>query len=174
MIVNLYLYSWSGISLGATHIYAELQPPGGNYVELKATLTARQAAALNKKRDALAPSHGLYKAGEQYEGFDTREAATQAGIKQWLTHCPSGTFLVLGNVSHCEPKPLLATSFLPPDEEAELKAQVQDIINKCEAIGWHDDPKNDDLMDRFYNNWRNLMRSWPQPTNFPNHEAEAG
>lgn len=50
MIVNLYLYSWSGIALGATHVYAELQWSGGNSVELKAALTARQAAELNKKR----------------------------------------------------------------------------------------------------------------------------
>lgn len=89
-----------------------------------------------------------------HNGFDTEEAAIEAAVKQWLTHCPTGKFLVLGDVCHYEPKPLLATSFLDEAAEAELKAQVQDIINKCAAIGWYDDPQNDDLMDKFCNNWK--------------------
>ena len=156
MIVYLYLSSWVGISLGATHYYAELQPSGDRKnVDIMDTLTAKQAAALNKKGVRY---YRPFKPGDQYKGFDTKEAAIQAGIEQWRTHFPDGKFLVLGRAGYCEPQPLLATSFLNEAAEAELKAKVQTIIDRCEEIGWFDDPKNDDEMDTLYNQWKGLLK----------------
>ena len=106
MIINLYITTWKGISEGAEHYYAELQGPHEtNYkkVELYDTLTPHQAAQLNKKNN----ERNLYKAGQSNVGFDTYEAAIQAGIREWKTHFPEATYLVLGKASYIEPKLLL-------------------------------------------------------------------
>ena len=153
MIINLHISSWQGISLGAEHYYAESQGPletDYKKVELCDTLTPRQAAHLNKKNN----ERNLYKAGELNKGFDTYEAAIQAGIREWKAHFPEASYLVLGKSSSIEPKPLLDSTLT---DDSELKAKVQAIVDQCEAIGWYDNPKNDDKMDSLYKEWAILL-----------------
>lgn len=153
MIINLHITSWQGVSLGAEHYYAELQGPdetGYKKVELHDILTSRQAARLNKKNG----ERSLYRAGERHKCFDTEDDAIQAGIREWKTHFPDATYLVLGSSSYIEPKPLLASSL---EDDSELKAKVQAIVDQCEAIGWHNNPRNDVKMDALYTEWAVLM-----------------
>ena len=152
-IINLKISTWQGISLGAEHFYVELQGKNKS-VELYDVLTKRQAVRLNKKDYATGYSFDLYSPGDKFRGFDTRDEAIASGKKEWLNHFPDAVFLVLGNRTHCEPKLLLDSTL---DDDSELKARIRKIFDKCDAIGFFDDPKNDDLMDKHCEEWETLL-----------------
>lgn len=145
--------------MGATHYYAELQ---GGYkydyknVELKNTLTPKQAAKLNKPE----VQFGLrpWKAGDLHRGFDSREDAIAAGVTRWMAHFPKASFLVLGKSSHINPKPILATT-LGSVMNNDVTRKGQEIVGECESLGWYDNPRNDDKMDELCKQWESLLSS---------------
>lgn len=152
MIVNLKITTWQGISLGAEHYYAKLQGDDKT-VELQDTLTKQQATRLNKKAYATGYSFDVHAPGDKHRGFDTREDAVEAGKREWLNYFPKAKFLVLGNRTYHEPKPILVSTVENTDS---LKEKAQTIVDKCEAIGLFDDPNND-LMDKYCNEWDALF-----------------
>jgi len=152
MIINLHITTYQGISLGAEHYYAELIGEDKT-VELQDILTIRQATRLNKKHRASGYNWNMHSPGDKFSGFDTKDDAIKEGIKEWLNHFPDARFLVLGG-NYFEPKPLLATV---AGNDAALKKAAQKIVDKCEAIGFFNNRKNDELMDLYCTKWDTLL-----------------
>jgi len=96
---TLDIYSWEGMSIGATHYYAEIRDPDfrskGN---VKHKMTIAEATAVNKKNRRMYNDelYELYMAtpGDETEGFDTKEDAITEAVKQWLEYAPAGSKLI--------------------------------------------------------------------------------
>ncbi len=112
--VWLKITSWRGISFGAIHYYGELQidveyPENGSF-ELRRTLTASQAARMNKMDRELRPGDkyaGRWRAGETTDGFDTREDVIKQARKVWKKMFPRHRRLVLGDSVYDKPEAVL-------------------------------------------------------------------
>lgn len=98
-IWTLDIYSWQGVSLGATHYYAEIRDPDyrskGN---IKHKMTKAEASAVNKKNRLMYNDDvaSMYRVspGDETEGFDTKEDAIAEAVRQWLEYAPAGSRLV--------------------------------------------------------------------------------
>lgn len=154
-IIHLELNTWIGSAPGASHFYAQLKPElgEGSPVSLGYNLTTRQAIAVNKSL----VSNGFstrYDAGDWYEGFISKDLAIKVAKKTWRNYFPGGTFLVLGERSSIEPKPILDGAV---DNIDAIKEESAKIIAECERLGWYDNPKNDKIMDQYYLVWARLV-----------------
>ncbi len=150
-IVYLKISTWQGISLGATHYYGELVMSAGEdyrVIELKKSLTKRQAAKLNKAADM----DWLYEPGDQYHGFDTKAEIIVLAVKTFRDHFPGADLLILGNPAYSEPMPILVG-----DSQANEKAE--ELVTAAEAIGGYGRGK-DKEMDKLVDAWRELIRPY--------------
>lgn len=156
-VVNLDITSYQGVTADATHWYVHLQGDLNDdleHIQLSAPLTPAHAAELNKDDGW---NTIMWKTGDMYTGFKKYHRDVQAGIDQWKKTFPEAKFLLLGRAVNVEPKPVLDTVF---ENDDKLKQKTAAIVEKGKAIGWYNDPKNDDLMDEYYNEWLTLLRTW--------------
>jgi hypothetical protein len=157
-LVHLHVSTLIG-SLGATHWYAELQTEDDDgelqIIELSHPLLTAEALDLNKSEEYTMMRD--FRVGEAYKGFWSREKAIEAGHQQWREQCPEGKFLVLGRALYEQPKIVVDTIYEDGDA---LKTAAVEIVDKCRAIGWFDNPKNDKLMDEYCLQWQVLLKTW--------------
>jgi len=134
-IVYLDITSWQGMSIGATHYYGKLRGYiGKEYktVELEYTMTARDAARLNKiDRD---PGFGDYfwAKGEKSSRFETEEKIEAVAIATYKAHYPDAIFLAVGDSGTGEPRRCI-------DGPDPIKAQMNELYARYEAErgkGW--------------------------------------
>jgi hypothetical protein len=97
--MQLEIYSWMGLSLGAIHFYAELHnSEGHSFGRLQHVLSENNVIKNNSKlRQMYSDSfYELYKVtvGEFGDGFDTKEEAIEEAIRQWSLLYPNSTLLV--------------------------------------------------------------------------------
>lgn len=155
-LVHLHVSTLRG-SIGATHWYVELQTEDDDgeleIIELSHPLSTAETDDLNKSEEYTMMRD--FRVGETYNGFWSREKAIEAGRQQWREQCPEGKFLVLGRAIYEEPKIVVDTIY---EDKDTLKAAAGEIVDKCRAIGWFDDPKNDKLMDEYCLQWQVLLR----------------
>lgn len=156
-LVHLYVSTLRGVSIGATHWYVELQTEDDDgeleIIELSHPLSTAETDDLNKSEEYTMMRD--FRVGESYKGFWSREKAIEAGSQQWREQCPEGKFLVLGRALSEEPKIVVGTIY---EGEDTFKAAAAEIVDKCIAIGWFNNPKNDKLMDEYCLQWQMLLR----------------
>jgi len=95
------MYSWVGLSLGATHIYGELRgyDKDGNIkiVKLMALMSSAQAIRMNKKQRWDFPGRKYFanhKHGDETDCFETEEDVIARAKHVWKTHFPHGELLL--------------------------------------------------------------------------------
>lgn len=103
-IVYIETSTWSGISPGAIHIYAELRC-NGESISLTKKLSARSAATVNKSREGLL--YRPFKAGDDVDFFDSYEEIEKIALRQWKKEFPDAEILILGSASACDPQKVL-------------------------------------------------------------------
>jgi hypothetical protein len=144
-VVHLYISSWIGTSLGATHFYGELQGEiDSEYkkVELMDTLTSAQAVRLRKS------GYNYLDAGDLYSGFDTRDDVIKMGVEQFRQHFPAADILVLGRSAVADPQKILVGP-------ADLIAFVNPLADEAKRIGGYegDERRMEAIFRKFQKFW---------------------
>jgi len=156
-ICYLEITTWQGVSIGAQHFYGELKTSDDykDSVSLERKLTPRSAAAMNKSRRRMGLMELGYRAGQMFNGFDTREEIMTLSVKTHREHFPKTTILVLGDRAVAEPCPVL-------DGPDELKATAKKLYDENERLhtqgGW-DKRENRKRMDELCKEWDRLMEA---------------
>lgn len=148
-IVYLRIYSYRGLSIGASHYYAELKGYDGNDLivhNLEKTLTPHEAAKLNDGSE-----YGLlYKAGQKYNGFNSEEELIKLAMDCFKTTFPDARILIRGDGVYYEPQKVLWC------ERQEVIAEVDSMIAECEKLGWFDNG-NTKAVDKICDQWGRLL-----------------
>lgn len=118
----LHITSFRGISVGATHFYAELRTPTGT-ARLTHPLSAAEAAALTAR------DNFDWEPGWPTERFDTREDVTAAALAVFTALAEPGCVLLAGNAASAQPQPVLAG---PPELVPVLRG-LHDTVAELEA-----------------------------------------
>jgi hypothetical protein len=100
--IELDVYTWEGMSLGATHYYGDLRQLYGDkrksYTEIKHKLSAKDAASINKKMRDIIEEFGDYMAvqpGEMDYRYDTKEDVIDTAKLIWKELYPDADRLIL-------------------------------------------------------------------------------
>ena len=156
-ICYLEITTWQGISLGAQHFYGELRTSDdyNDSAKLERKLTPRAAAAMNKSRRNMGLMELHYRAGQMFNGFDTREEIIALAVKTYREHFSKTTILVLGDRAVAEPCPVLDG----PDGVKVTAQKLYDENEKIHAQSWWDKRKNRKRMDELCKEWDRLMEA---------------
>lgn len=141
--IVLEISSWAGTSIGAEHYYGRLMGYADNkitYVELKKTLTQREADCLNKKDE----SYVKLKQGDESTRFNSKKEIREKAIEIWKQHFPYDEFLLEGRFAVCNPQKCLVA----PDG---LKDKINSLYEEQERIGGYErSPKRTEEIYREY------------------------
>ena len=105
--VWLKISSWTGISMGAIHVYGSLRSEErDSEIELKRKLTVSQARKLSKQQseNSLFGTEYHWKEGQETRCFDTEEELKAFAKKHWKTHFSGKKRLVVGDPAYCDDK----------------------------------------------------------------------
>ena len=153
-IVWLKISSWSGISIGAVHIYGELIPDGSQEgVSLEKTLTATQARKLNKWYRQTGGVGGLttYRAGYKTTGFDDESELTEFALKTYREHFPKAELLIKGQAMNVEPQLIL-------DGPSDVKEKAERLLREARALEYWEHRENYKRMDALSDEWEDLLK----------------
>lgn len=144
---SVHLTSFRGISPGAIHYYAKLNNDDG-VLEVTYLMNADEAAEMTDPMD-----HYTYVEGEPTGRFFTKEAALECSIAAWRALADGEDFLVRQEWGTLEPGRPLAG---PP----KLKAAVQEIFDRAEAIGWWGKDENYHEMESICKAYADYLRDY--------------
>lgn len=146
--------SFVGTSIGAEHYYARLKMHGVEKdVELKHTLTQKEATYLNKK-DKGYGAFGRYKTGEKVHRFDTEAEIRRVAIAEYKQHFPQAIGLMEGSFGSCQPKPILDGL----DSIAPRVNQLAKDLEECyPTTGWKRDIIDMPRFKAICHEWEDLM-----------------
>jgi hypothetical protein len=119
-ICHLSISSFRGISPGAIHFYGSLWY-GGERVELKKKMDAKQAAYLSTK-------DYKYHAGEITERFNSENEILDIAIKLWKKYYPEADVLLEGSSGVLDPQKCL-------DGPSILKKRINELWQQSREIG---------------------------------------
>lgn len=142
-IIYLHVTTWAKILCSAQHYYGTLKS-NDKKVEVLYTLTAEDAARLNKEGD-----RGYYKPGDTSSRFWSLDALRTAAIEQWQIEFPDALLLIQGVRHVYDPQPVLAG---PP----EIVDRLNNIVDRCEANDWWEG--DEDAMKRLCQEWEAVFQ----------------
>jgi hypothetical protein len=146
-VVYAHVYTWQGMSIGATHWMGKLQARGCDSVVLTRQMTAEEAEALSKK-DGF--TTGFYAAGKETERFLSSNSVYHEARRRWLEHFPLAVLLIAGRASNADPQRILLG---PPGAMERLNA----LTDRSETIGYWDHREHEAEMQAIAAEWDDIM-----------------
>ena len=148
MIVYLSITTYKSSVTHAKHYYGTLKIKDHDPICLEKTLTAVEAAELNRYES----DYGWE------EGFTTTRLrdendARQLGISSWREFYPNAQVLIEGEPHWAEPQPILAG--LTPDQRIPLNT----LYLECEELGWWENGNDAEVSAR-NKEWHNLLAQY--------------
>lgn len=154
-LVFFQIQTWVGF--GGRHYYGNIDcikwhdPYETETTQVEKQLTASEARQRNKEqRDEIFKY--TYKKGDLTGQFDTKAELRKAAIKTFKEKYSEGYILLEGSRGTLDPRTILAG---PED----FMKRGNDIVAKCEAIGWWDGGKNEE-MENLSDDWKQLLKEY--------------
>lgn len=155
-ITFLKIRSWIGLSPEAVHYQGELQRFSncGDKVEFKRILSTSDAKKLNaiRKRQYPGDPHAaFFRAGMEYDGFDTRDELIKLALETYKTHYPESCILILGSASTGDPQLILDA----PNQE--LITEANKIYEEFESFEGYQFRRNEQRAIELNDKWDALL-----------------
>lgn len=153
-LVFLYIQSWIGLSPEACHYQGELQ--GDKHtIQLKRILSKSTAAKLNairRRQYPGAPEYAIFRAGMEYNGFDSRDELISLALKSYKTHFPDATILILGRNSIGDPQ------FILDHPDKRIMEKANRIYEEFESFEGYQFRRNWGRADKLQTEWNDLLK----------------
>jgi len=141
-VVYAHVYTWRGMSIGATHWMGKLQARGCDSVVLTRQMTAEEAEALSEKEGIA----GFYEAGETTERFLSSASVHRLAERTWLEHWPLAVLLIAGRASCADPQHVLIG---PP----KIAKALNTLTERAQAIGYWAHREHETEMQAIADEW---------------------